>query len=154
MNEIRIKPGITGILAIAVVILLAVLFTFYPDFFRLNKNNPDNDWPNWYGLLLLFIPFFIIAQFKSVTISDGKISILYYLSRKRITARMDMIGRVSFGTTKMSHGSIAHTRFYDKTVSIQFKDKQNTVVKIHGGFHSGLDAMEKFIKTNYPAVNW
>jgi hypothetical protein len=125
MNEIRIKPGITGILAIAVVLLLAALFTFYPDFFRLNKNNPENDWPNWYGLLLLFIPVFIIAQFKSVTISNGKISILYYLSRKRITAQMEMIGRVSFGTTKRHMAALLIHVFMTK--QFPFNSKTNKI---------------------------
>jgi hypothetical protein len=154
MNSIHIKANKTGVVLILLLIFLALLFTLTPDFFLVNKRNSSDNWPNWYGLLILIIPFLLLSQFKSVSISDGKIRIFYYLTRKKITAPVELISRISFGTTKMDSGTSIHRNFYDRVIFIQFKDHKKTVIKIHGGFHSGIAEAEKYFKAVYPELCW
>ena len=153
MNSIRVRPNTIAIIGICLFLLFAYLFSFHLDFFLLNKQDASHE-PNWYGSVFLLLAFYFLTQLKTITIADGKIVIRYILTRKKITAPMEMLSRVTFGNTKSETGSSLQRDFGDRIILFQFKDNRNTRVKINGGFHSNTDELELFIKRNYPGLNW
>jgi hypothetical protein len=154
MHPIKVKPNFISIVGIVILLVMTSLFFFCPDFFGINKENQNHDLSNGVSIAFLLLALFFLSQLKNITISDGKIIVLYILTRKKITATMEMISRVTFGNTQMNAGSPMLQNTGDNIICLYFKDQRKTKVRVHGGFHSNMESMAQYINTNYPGLCW